>query len=85
MKLYCGDPGCSVCGGVVAEVYGIDLSSERKEANKRKGKVRRVLWLLDKTRKLSEEAPTGTDEYIPRSVDTMTEGERKLYLESMGF
>lgn len=26
-----------------------------------------------------------TDEYIPRSVDTMTEDERKLYLESMGF
>jgi len=25
------------------------------------------------------------DEYIPRSVDTMTEDERKLYLESMGF
>lgn len=33
----------------------------------------------------SRDKATGTDECIPRSTDTMTEEERKLYLESMGF
>lgn len=41
--------------------------------------------IKDIERGLPEEAPTGTDAYVPRSIDTMTEDEKKLYLESMGF
>lgn len=67
------------------EVYGIDLSSEHNEAIKRNGKIRRILQLFYKAGELSEEAPTSTDAYVPRSIDTMTEDEKKLYLESMGF
>jgi hypothetical protein len=39
----------------------------------------------DENPELLEAGGGGTDDYIPRSIDTMTEDEKKLYLESMGF